>query len=76
MIKNSNLEHYPSLEVQLAKGPRPSFVLILLEKKDDTIYSGIKIRADVAYTGPFTQLRFSISEMLNWEFTNSYGARA
>ena len=38
------------LEAQLAKGPKPSFILVLLEKKDETIYFGIKVRADVAYT--------------------------
>jgi len=37
------------LEAQISKGPRPSFVLVLLEKKDDTIYSGIKVRVGIAY---------------------------
>lgn len=38
------------LREKLDKGPRPSFVLVLMEKKDDTIYSGIKVMIDVAFT--------------------------
>jgi eukaryotic translation initiation factor 2C len=37
------------LKERLDKGPRPSFILVLMEKKDDTIYSGIKVTIDVAF---------------------------
>ncbi len=38
------------LKERLEKGQRPSFVLVLMEKKDDTIYSGIKVTIGVAFS--------------------------
>ena len=61
-----------TLREQLAKGRKPSFVLVLLDRKDDIIYSGIKVRNDGTLTLlRFTETRISASEMLNWGYTQT-----
>ena len=75
LSKNDNRSRSKALTIirntlrgQLAKG-RPSFVLVLLDKKDDTIYSGIKVRIDDALILlRFTKTRISALETLNWGY--------
>lgn len=58
-----------TLREQLTKGRKPSFILVLLDTKDDTIYSGIKVRIDdVLILFGFTETRISVLEMSNWGY--------